>query len=1823
MTTPPSVQNLPPSIFEQALSNFKKQLTTEELDYFERTKLKDVHEAIHTIQFDQKQRKRMQTIARIKPFVDCMEQYGKVIDVFLNVEKIVAFVWGPLKFILTIASQFADAFDTLLDAYAQLGECLPQFQKYDHLFGQSPEMQRVLGYVFEDVLEFHRRVLKIFKRKFWEVAFQVTWGGFKVALNNILQNMSRHKRLVENEASIIHFQEFQASRRDAELAFQRLEKAEEKRQRHEILQWLCINGESNPSTDYEKYCAIRRGYPESGKWLAGCNEFQEWAFSGNTTLQLLWLYGIPGAGKTILSSYILEMLKMNTQATVVWFFCKFSDLSRNTFLAVTRGILAQLLTRNPDLAPYFLEIMEKDDDHLTLNSPAAIQRLLEHCMLQLDNTYVLIDGLDECESKERKDIITLFGALSGKINSHQPGALRALFVSTDEGDIRKQVTQLKPTIIHLKSDHTRHEMSLYAHSRMREIKDTHGLTEEDAKKIVEDVVDRSDGMYLYCYLVMEHLLGQATREELREASDPDLLPHGLNAAYEKILHRIDTHLHQSLRKHARRILGWIACAKRCLRWHEIQGALSVGVDGTFNLEERRLRIGVKELFGALIELGPSGTVEFVHSSAKLYIINERTISSTVSREPWIDLSAGCSDMALRCVRYLSLRSFSKTLSESEVRDYVHRGFYSFQDYATSYWLEHVEMSLENNRKCSITDIELITCLNTFLNLHWVDEEITSARGAGSKKVFRLFEQLKSDEFRSVYRRIVQFKLAAEKAPSNMPPPFINFRQQIGTVRKCLEEANPIASQVQTMNDYYGLFTPSFKCTNEKCSHYHEGFASATERTKHLKEHERPFLCKQMSCPASTLGFPSERQLELHTVSKHAEIDPEPEFGTLPLDSQTQSYLIEAVETGNIDWLNRLLIAGADVNMKDSQELTALHHAITRGNEKMVKVLLDSPLTNISFSSSTGSPMSYIYTAIHSGNAGILGQLFNAEGIFKPTDIDTYLWEQHRCPFNKDAIPCTLPFCAAKLGHFDIVKILLHRAHASHDERLLNIARIDAIAGSTTSQNHHLYLARGPDDQGFTLTPEFDDLTEQECGQALGVCFRLKFQLSIQISHEPFNFFLYRAGRYGKPPKWFLNHSQSHLRTLIRNGDVSFVKILIVFLNLREQCGRLAIEEQERGILEVLLDSHSASKSFKIPMHANELLWLHIQLRPALNHGQLQGLSQSQSAALLATKIHSISTLLIEHGANPVAYGLKFLQAAFDRCTHDSVDGARLEAGQAFNYLLEQYCSENAHINHHLQDLQQAFDDAMAKQGHQWALELLIRKFFTLAEPSSSQLQDSDCHPGDPIMMLELKYDCKFEVILATHKIAQELDATCRVGILLYTPKPRFQLDGIDIVGRNIDILDRGIYVHHRDRTLEVDTSKSFNKASFKACLTRILRNLALPPDVQIQYIQAQIDFFTLIFWTSDMEYWGKSKMGKVTSATISELFNHSQVATESSATGVHYCYISRIISSFVAYRLTSGQLGKHAVRILYFLPRLLRLCIESNAAEGLRALLDKFQSQSSLDGYQKTLLFSLKLNNDDTIFHYAARKGTKEIMEVLFSFSPLDPDIKDKTGNTALYFAVKRLRPELVDMLLANKARPDIPVMDVQVESSYYTEISLRPYTIIAISEAAQATNNDAKINSNEMLSRILTSLSASGAIIEEETRCSSNPVPYFLQFYTTKLAPLHLNILETISVLLQLNSRGQARDVNAMFEGLAPALHLLVKVTEIHASWNLVYLREMIGIWQSTQSLLTFKAPPRAKGELNVLAIAETLLQHGADTHMKNKWGQTVIEAIEEVMDK
>ena len=72
-------------------------------------------------------------------------------------------------------------------------------------------------------------------------------------------------------------------------------------EQNKIIQWLQY---TDPSTNHNAACERRE--PLTGNWLLQSDDFAKWK---REPKQLLWLHGIPGCGKTILSSTVVQHIK--------------------------------------------------------------------------------------------------------------------------------------------------------------------------------------------------------------------------------------------------------------------------------------------------------------------------------------------------------------------------------------------------------------------------------------------------------------------------------------------------------------------------------------------------------------------------------------------------------------------------------------------------------------------------------------------------------------------------------------------------------------------------------------------------------------------------------------------------------------------------------------------------------------------------------------------------------------------------------------------------------------------------------------------------------------------------------------------------------------------------------------------------------------------------------------------------------------------------------------------------------------------------------------------------------------------------------------------------------------------------------------------------------------------------------------------------------------------------------------------------------------------------------------------------------------------------
>jgi hypothetical protein len=106
-------------------------------------------------------------------------------------------------------------------------------------------------------------------------------------------------------------------------------------------------------------------------------------------------------GKTILASLLIAEARKLPDIKAVFFYCRNNDTRRNSFIAVARSLLLQLLHLDESIPSYLFDEASSSGD-TTLSSPVIAKDLLEVSIKFFNKVYIIVDGIDECEKKHKK-----------------------------------------------------------------------------------------------------------------------------------------------------------------------------------------------------------------------------------------------------------------------------------------------------------------------------------------------------------------------------------------------------------------------------------------------------------------------------------------------------------------------------------------------------------------------------------------------------------------------------------------------------------------------------------------------------------------------------------------------------------------------------------------------------------------------------------------------------------------------------------------------------------------------------------------------------------------------------------------------------------------------------------------------------------------------------------------------------------------------------------------------------------------------------------------------------------------------------------------------------------------------------------------------------------------------------------------------------------------------------------------------------------------------------------------------------------------------------
>ncbi|KAL8794050.1 MAG: hypothetical protein Q9195_003350 [Heterodermia aff. obscurata] len=177
----------------------------------------------------------------------------------------------------------------------------------------------------------------------------------------------------------------------------------------DLTKWLAPRSYECSHYQDDLHAALSSRHPNTCQWIYRKSVFQQWLSSEKgSQAALLWLHAIPGAGKTVLSSYAIDNFlsesyldaSQNEQETFYFFFNN-ADSEKNTPLAAARALVHQLLrsakVRNKRRLIEELETVQRNSGQSrALNFQTLWLFFASQCK-HLTRPTLVLDALDECE----------------------------------------------------------------------------------------------------------------------------------------------------------------------------------------------------------------------------------------------------------------------------------------------------------------------------------------------------------------------------------------------------------------------------------------------------------------------------------------------------------------------------------------------------------------------------------------------------------------------------------------------------------------------------------------------------------------------------------------------------------------------------------------------------------------------------------------------------------------------------------------------------------------------------------------------------------------------------------------------------------------------------------------------------------------------------------------------------------------------------------------------------------------------------------------------------------------------------------------------------------------------------------------------------------------------------------------------------------------------------------------------------------------------------------------------------------------------------------
>ncbi|ELR05748.1 hypothetical protein GMDG_07590 [Pseudogymnoascus destructans 20631-21] len=472
----------------------------------------------------------------------------------------------------------------------------------------------------------------------------------------------------------------------------------------EIRRWL---SSPDPLINYRKAIELRQ--PDTGLWLLEGEVYSKWKRNASS---FVWLYGIPGCGKTILSSTVTQDILLycanDPGKVVAYFYFDFTDADKQKPELMVRSLISQVseqCIKMPSALEALYSSLDKGNRQPSLD---ALMIVLQQMLQEFPQSYLILDALDECA--DRSELMRILERMAG----WQLDKMRVLVTSRKIRDIECSLEDIvdRECIICLQHQVVDKDIQTYVRQRLSEDK---GLKkwQKDAeirREIETTLMEGSRGMFRWAVCQMDALGKCRTRVALQKALKA--LPTTLDKTYERILCTIS----DEDSEYAIRILQWLAYSSRPLSVEEVAEVVAINVERETAYDRDEVLedpMDVLDIFMSLVSVVKTEvpfssqrnrhlsttfqTVTLAHYSVQEYLVSARICEGHAAR--YSMRPAAChSYIAKGSIGYLL--QFEKGLFDRFESAGSLKQVYRLAQYSAEHWLIHTRNGEEGDNRLS-------------------------------------------------------------------------------------------------------------------------------------------------------------------------------------------------------------------------------------------------------------------------------------------------------------------------------------------------------------------------------------------------------------------------------------------------------------------------------------------------------------------------------------------------------------------------------------------------------------------------------------------------------------------------------------------------------------------------------------------------------------------------------------------------------------------------------------------------------------------------------------------------------------------------------------------------------------------------------------------------------------------------------------------------------------------------------------------------------------------------------------------------------------------